>query len=404
MERSYSVAQVNQYIKNMFLQDFVLKDICIKAEVSNCKYHTSGHIYFTLKDGQSMLQAVMFAGNRIRGLKFKLQDGMKILVKGRIEVYERDGKYQLYASQITQEGMGDLYERFLHLKKELEEYGLFAKEYKKAIPSYARNIGIVTASTGAAIRDIFSVSKRRDPYVQLVLYPAIVQGEYAVSSIVKGIQVLDKLGLDIIIIGRGGGSIEDLWAFNEEKVARAIFDADTPIISAVGHETDFTIADFVADLRAATPSVAAELSTMDYMEFMQKLSNSKNTLTFLMQRKLERASQNIKQKVLHLENLSPTIKLRTYQMTLDANVDKLENLMQKKIQQNKHTLSLYIERLRGLSPLEKISKGYAFITKQTGERIQSVKELQMEEILYLYLADGSIKVQVLEVEKNEKLY
>lgn len=404
MERSYSVAQVNQYIKNMFLQDFVLKDICIKAEVSNCKYHTSGHIYFTLKDGQSMLQAVMFAGNRIRGLKFKLQDGMKILVKGRIEVYERDGKYQLYASQITQEGMGDLYERFLHLKKELEEYGLFAKEYKKAIPSYARNIGIVTASTGAAIRDIFSVSKRRDPYVQLVLYPAIVQGEYAVSSIVKGIQVLDKLGLDIIIIGRGGGSIEDLWAFNEEKVARAIFDADTPIISAVGHETDFTIADFVADLRAATPSVAAELSTMDYMEFMQKLSNSKNTLTFLMQRKLERASQNIKQKVLHLENLSPTIKLRTYQMTLDANVDKLENLMQKKIQQNKHTLSLYIERLRGLSPLEKISKGYAFITKQTGERIQSVKELQMEEILYLYLADGSIKAQVLEVEKNEKLY
>lgn len=404
MERSYSVAQVNQYIKNMFLQDFVLKDICIKAEISNCKYHTSGHIYFTLKDGQSMLQAVMFAGNRIRGLKFKLQDGMKILVKGRIEVYERDGKYQLYVSQITQDGMGDLYERFLHLKKELEEYGLFAKEYKKAIPSYARNIGIVTASTGAAIRDIFSVSKRRDPYVQLVLYPAIVQGEYAVSSIVKGIQVLDKLGLDIIIIGRGGGSIEDLWAFNEEKVARAIFDADTPIISAVGHETDFTIADFVADLRAATPSVAAELSTMDYMEFMQKLSNSKNTLTFLMQRKLERASQNIKQKVLHLENLSPTIKLRTYQMTLDANVDKLENLMQKKIQQNKHTLSLYIERLRGLSPLEKISKGYAFITKQTGEQIQSVKELQMEEILYLYLADGSIKAQVLEVEKNEKLY
>lgn len=267
MASVYSVSQVNTYIKNMFAQDFALNRIQVKGEVSNLKYHTSGHIYFTLKDGGSALAAVMFAGRRAAGLKFRMQEGQQVIVRGSIEVYERDGRYQLYAKEIEPDGTGDLYRRFVELRDRLEEMGMFAGEYKQPIPRYARTVGIVTASTGAAIRDIMNISARRNPYVQLVLFPAQVQGEGAVPSIVKGIEVLDRMGLDVIIVGRGGGSIEDLWAFNEEAVARAIFACRTPVISAVGHETDVTIADYVADLRAPTPSAAAELAVFDYAQF-----------------------------------------------------------------------------------------------------------------------------------------
>ena len=262
----YSVSQVNSYIKNMFTQDFLLRRISVKGEVSNCKYHTSGHIYFTLKDGGGTLSAVMFAGQR-RGLSFRLAEGQQVVVKGNVDVYERDGKYQLYAAEIELAGRGDLFLRFEKLRNELEEMGMFAAEYKQDIPRYATKIGIVTAPTGAAVRDIINISKRRNPYVQLVLYPALVQGAEAKYSIAKGIETLDAMGLDVLIVGRGGGSIEDLWAFNEEMVARAIFACRTPVISAVGHETDVTIADYVADLRAPTPSAAAELAVFDYEQF-----------------------------------------------------------------------------------------------------------------------------------------
>ena len=259
----YTVGQVNSYIKNIFDQDYMLRRIYVSGEVSNCKYHPSGHIYFSLKDAEGTISCVMFAGSR-RGLAFPMRDGDNVIVGGSISVYERDGKYQIYAKEITKEGAGLLYEKYLALKAELEEMGMFAPEYKKRIPTYIRRLGIVTAPTGAAVQDIRNISARRNPYVQLILYPALVQGEGAVSSIVNGIRALDALGVDVIIVGRGGGSIEDLWAFNEEEVARAIFECETPVISAVGHQTDTTIADFVADLRAPTPSAAAELAVFDH--------------------------------------------------------------------------------------------------------------------------------------------
>ena len=293
MNSIYSVGQVNTYIKNMFDQDFMLKRIYIKGEVSNCKYHTSGHIYFSLKDETGSISCVMFAGQR-KGLAFPMKNGDRVVAGGSVSVYERDGKYQLYAREITLEGAGLLYERFLALKKELEEMGMFAQEYKRPIPMYSSKIGIVTAPTGAAIQDIRNIAGRRNPYVQLILYPALVQGEGAAESIVKGIQTLDRLGVDVIIVGRGGGSIEDLWAFNEEKVARAIFECRTPVISAVGHETDITIADYVADLRAPTPSGAAELAVADVRIFFNTLGNYRQKMNRAMENHLLFFRQNLK--------------------------------------------------------------------------------------------------------------
>ena len=297
MNSIYSVGQVNNYIKNMFQQDFLLNKISIKGEVSNCKYHTSGHIYFSLKDETGALACVMFAGQR-KGLAFPMKNGDKVVVNGSVSVYERDGKYQLYAKEITLEGAGILYERFLALKAELEEMGMFAVEYKQPIPVYARTVGIVTAPTGAAIQDIRNVAGRRNPYTQLILYPALVQGEGAKESIIEGIEKLDDYGVDVIIVGRGGGSMEDLWAFNEEAVARAIFNCKTPIISAVGHETDTTIADFAADLRAPTPSAAAELAVADIRSVFQSLENYRQKLA----RNLENKIQFLQQQIKYYEN------------------------------------------------------------------------------------------------------
>ena len=256
MHNIYTVAQVNAYIKNMFTQDFLLHAITVRGEVSNCKYHSSGHVYFTLKDSAGAIACVMFAGSR-KGLSFRMEDGQQVQVTGTVDVYERDGRYQLYARQIERDGEGKLYERFAELKRKLEELGMFSPEYKQEIPKYIHTLGIVTAPTGAAVRDIINISTRRNPYIQIILYPAIVQGDQAAASIVRGIEVLTKRAVDVIIVGRGGGSIEDLWAFNEEEVAEAIFNCPIPIISAVGHETDTTIADYVADMRAPTPSAAA---------------------------------------------------------------------------------------------------------------------------------------------------
>ena len=265
MRNVYTVKQVNLYIKNMFTQDFMLNRIYVKGEVSNCKYHTSGHIYFSLKDESGTIACIMFASAR-SGLSFRMQEGQKVVVLGSVNVYERDGKYQLYANEIILEGAGLLYEKFEALKQELEEMGMFAEEYKQPIPKFAKTVGIVSAPTGAAVRDIIQIASRRNPYVQLILYPALVQGEGAADSIVRGIRMLEKQNVDVMIVGRGGGSIEDLWAFNEEKVARAIFECRVPVISAVGHETDTLISDYVADLRAPTPSAAAELAVYDHRQ------------------------------------------------------------------------------------------------------------------------------------------
>lgn len=304
MNNVYSVGQVNTYIKNMFTQDFMLSRISVKGEVSNCKYHTSGHIYFSLKDETGTINCVMFAGQR-RGLAFAMKNGDKVVVQGSVSVYERDGRYQLYAREISLEGAGLLYEKYLALKQELEEMGMFAPEYKQLIPRFIKILGVVTAPTGAAIQDIRNISYRRNPYLQIVLYPALVQGDGAVRSIVRGIQMLDAYGVDVMIVGRGGGSIEDLWAFNEEEVARAIFNCETPIISAVGHETDTTIADFVADLRAPTPSAAAELAVCDYRSVEEGFREYEKKFQHSLERHLLLAKSRLRQYQIRLGYSQP---------------------------------------------------------------------------------------------------
>ena len=399
MKRVYSVGQVNRYVKNMFLQDFVLKKVYVKGEVSNCKYHPSGHIYFSLKDETGVLSCVMFAGHR-RGLAFRMKDGDQVVVGGAVDVYERDGRYQLYAKEITQEGEGVLYERFLALKRELEEMGMFAQEYKQPIPKFIRRLGVVTAPAGAAIQDIRNISLRRNPYVQIILYPALVQGEGAADSIVKGIRMLDEAGVDVMIVGRGGGSIEDLWAFNEEKVARAIFDCRTPVISAVGHETDFTIADFVADLRAPTPSAAAELAVAQYGKLVENTASFRERLNRGMNAKLNLERLRLDQLQMRFQYLSPESRLRERRQLLLDYEDALRDGMKWKLQEKRHVLGLYLERYKGLSPLGKLSQGYAFVADSRGRTVKTTVGIKPGDRMEISVADGVIEAEVTGIRKE----
>ena len=399
MKSVYSVSQVNSYIKNMFTQDFVLNSIYIKGEVSNCKYHTSGHIYFSLKDKGGVISGVMFAGNR-GGLNFTLKEGQDVIVLGSVSVYEKSGSYQVYAKQIMLDGAGQLYQKYEELKKELEEMGMFDIMYKQPIPKYATKIGICTASTGAAIQDIRNISSRRNPYVQLYLYPAIVQGENAVASIVQGLRYLDEMDMDVIIVGRGGGSIEDLWAFNEEAVARTIFNMKTPVISAVGHETDTTIADYVADLRAPTPSAAAELAVFDYNEFKNKLFQYKRTLENKLEREIQKNRILVKNYEARVNYASPKNQLLTKKQYVDEHFTKMENLFKNKLTNDKHTLGILAERLNGLSPLNKLSNGYAYITDDNLHTITSVGQIDVGEKVLLNLKDGKVTSVVEKIEKG----
>lgn len=389
----YSVGQVNSYIKNMFTQDFMLNRIYIRGEVSNCKYHTSGHIYFSLKDETGTMACVMFAGQR-KGLAFSMKNGDKVVVGGSISIYERDGKYQLYAKEITLEGAGALYERFLALKQELQEMGMFAPEYKQPIPKYNKRIGIVTAPTGAAIQDIRNISYRRNPYVQLILYPALVQGEGAADSIVKGIHALDVLGLDVLIVGRGGGSIEDLWAFNEEKVARAIFDCQTPVISAVGHETDVTIADYVADLRAPTPSAAAELAVTDIRDLLMQIADYQKELNQALENRLMLFKALTQQYQVKLNYLSPRNQIREKRQYLIDLEEKLNTGMENQIFFKRQQLNSYIQRLKGLSPLDKLNQGFSFVADVQGHTVRSISQVQPGDVLQVQVTDGKILTRV----------
>ena len=393
MKTVYSVGQVNRYVKNMFIQDYVLRKVYVKGEVSNCKYHTSGHIYFSLKDETGVLSCVMFAGQR-RGLAFRMKDGDRVVVGGAVDVYERDGRYQMYAKEITLEGAGALYERVLALKAELEEMGMFAPEYKQPIPRFIRRLGVVTAPTGAAVQDIRNISLRRNPYLQIILYPALVQGDGAADSIVKGIRMLDEAGVDTIIVGRGGGSIEDLWAFNEEKVARAIFECRTPIISAVGHEVDFTIADFVADLRAPTPSAAAELAVDDMAQVMYTLSSYQDRFQRDMREKIEFQRVRLGQYQMRLKYLSPESRLRERRQTLVDFEDTLRRAMDNKLQQYRHRLGIYLERYQGLSPLAKLNQGYSFVADTDGRGITSVSQVKPGDRVEISVTDGVIQAEV----------
>ena len=391
----YSVGQVNTYIKNMFGQDYLLNRLYVKGEVSNCKYHTSGHVYFSLKDETGAIACVMFASQR-SNMKFRLAEGQKVIVLGSVKVYERDGKYQLYANEIVLDGVGLLYERFQALKKELEEMGMFSPEYKKPIPKFCKKVGIVTAPTGAAIRDIMNISMRRNPYVQLILYPALVQGEMAAPSIVKGIEALDKLGLDVIIVGRGGGSMEDLWAFNEEIVARAIFHCQTPIISAVGHETDITIADYVSDLRAPTPSAAAELAVFNVKDVLEKQQFYKMRMDQAMNHKIHLLRKELETYELRIKALSPAQQLLE-KRTLAADLaNQLELSMKNNLREKRFLLQMYIEKLNGLSPLKKLNQGYSFVADMKGRAITSIEKVNIEDELTIHVTDGEIKTKVVE--------
>lgn len=396
----YSVGQINNYIKNMFSQDFMLRNISVKGEISNCKYHTSGHIYFTIKDAAGTISAIMFAGNR-RGLGFTMKEGDKVIVTGSVEVYEKTGSYQLYARQIELDGAGNLYLQFEKLKNELEEMGYFAKEYKIPIPKYARRIGIVTAPTGAAIQDIRNISKRRNPYVELILYPALVQGDGAAQSIVNGIHALEQIGVDIIIVGRGGGSIEDLWAFNEKIVADAIFNCRIPTISAVGHETDWTIADFVADMRAPTPSAAAELAVFDYRQVQDKLYEYNRRMQNSLYNKLELSRQKLNSYKLKLDYLSPEHRLNENRRRLMEYEEKLKLRIDMIIKEKKHMLELYAGRLEACSPVKKLGQGYAYVEDYNGKSLRSVEGVEKNQNITIYLLDGKIKTVVSEVIPNE---
>ena len=411
----YTVLQINKYIKNMIDQDFFLGNLQVQGEVSNCKYHSSGHIYFTLKDKDAAISCVMFAGNRA-GLAFSMQSGDKIVVSGSISAYEKAGTYQLYAKRIEKMGMGDLYEKYLALKKELEEMGMFAPEYKKPIPKHVKKLGIVTAATGAAIRDINNIAKRRNPGIQLILCPALVQGEGAKESLVRGIQTMDRLGVDVMIVGRGGGSIEDLWAFNEECVARAIFDCNTPVISAVGHETDFTIADFTADMRAPTPSAAAELAVENIMETIDRLDRYRESLGRSMERMIKLYRLKTEQYKKRVEAFKPSNiilgyrqKLMVFDTVLRNRMEgalkdsrhrlkvcdtTIRNRMDTALNSSRHRLQLLCGRLEDLSPLKRLSGGFSYVSTASGTAVRSVKDVDTGDMLEINVKDGAINAKV----------
>ena len=379
----FSVTQINTYIKRMFQSDYALRRISIKGQVSNCKYHSSGHIYFSLKDEGSQISCIMFANARYDGLKFQLEDGQEVIVDGNVSVYERGGSYQLYAQEIRLNGIGELYAAYEMLKQKLYEEGLFDHEKKKPIPKNPKKIGVVTAKTGAAIHDIISTAKRRNPYVQLVLYPAKVQGEGASDTIVAGIRTLDQYGVDVIIIGRGGGSIEDLWAFNEENVARAIYEAHTPIISGTGHEVDTTIADYAADLRAATPTAACELAVPDIREVMEGISNREYTLRTLLK-------QMIRRYQITIANFDPRFQLQEQKMHLSELEEQIHSVMKNKMTAYQHKLELYTRELHGLSPTAKLINGFGYLEGPDGEPVTSAKKVKEGDQISLTISDGTI--------------
>ncbi len=397
----YSVSEINQFIKNMFSREYALSVVFVKGEISNCKYHSSGHIYFTLKDRASSIPCVMFAGDR-RGLAFRMENGQEVIIGGMISVYERDGKYQLYAKKITLSGEGALYEKYEQLKRELEAKGYFDEANKKPLPRFVKRVGIVTAQTGAAIQDMKNISARRNPYVQLILYPAKVQGEGAADTIAAGIRYLDKLGVDVIIIGRGGGSIEELWAFNEEKTAVAVHECTTPVVSAVGHETDTALTDYVADLRAPTPSAAAELVVYDVRQVIEELTDYKERFLRNMFDRVDEARQQIlyRQKRLAAYNpMSQVLQNRQYIADVE---DRLIARMRQIWREKKYELGLLAGRLDGVSPLKRLQSGFAYVTDLKGNRIDRAARVKAGDLVRIALQDGTVEAEAKKVRAERK--
>lgn len=371
----------------MFREDYLLSDVSVTGEISNLKFHSSGHIYFTLKDAQSAISCAIFRSSAQK-LNIALKDGDKIVAHGSISNYVPSGSVTFNITSVEYEGVGDLTKRFEELKKKLSEQGLFDKEFKKPIPAFPKTIGIVTAPTGAAIRDIISVSKRRNPYISLVLYPALVQGDGAAATIVNGIEVLEKMGVDVIIVGRGGGSLEDLWAFNEEEVAYAIFQCSVPIISAVGHEIDFTISDFTADYRAATPSAAAEIAVPDIKGVIDDIDALSKNLDKSMSRIIEKKRHKNEVYKTKLDALSPVNKINKQKVSIRSMDEKLDMLMKAVITSKSHRLSTLEARLSAASPLERLKAGMAYVTDGSGKRIVGVEGLKDGDSIKITMKDG----------------
>lgn len=397
----FSVSSVNQYIKNMFSREYALSVVFVRGEVSNCKYHSSGHIYFSIKDENSQLTCVMFRGDR-GGLDFKLENGQEIIVGGSINVYERDGKYQLYAKKVVLAGDGYLSERYEKLKKKLQQAGYFDEERKLPIPPYAGRVGIVTAKTGAAVHDIMNIAARRNPFVQLILYPAKVQGDGAAQTIAEGIRRLSEESVDVIIVGRGGGSMEDLWAFNEEIVAEAIYQCPIPVISAVGHETDFTIADFVSDLRAPTPSAAAELAVYDVRQTLDTLYMYKDRLARAILMKTEDYQEQLFYRERQLKNLNPVNQLRERRQRLIDCEEKLTLYAERILTDKRQRLALLAGRLDGISPLKRLSSGFAYVSDRDNRLVDTADKVQRGDKLFLTFSDGVVESTVDSVEQKEK--
>lgn len=384
-----TVTDLNKYIKNKIDGDEMLNNVLVKGEISNFKNHYTGHVYFTLKDENSLIKCVMFKSYTTH-LSFMPKDGMKVMVLGSVAVFERDGVYQIYAKAMKEDGLGSLYTAYEELKKKLEQEGLFAESHKKKIPFMPKTIGVLTSNTGAVIRDIINVSTRRNPGVHIRLYPVPVQGPGAAEKIAEGIKFMNENKLaDVLIIGRGGGSLEDLWPFNEEIVARAIYDSELPIISAVGHETDFTIADFVADLRAPTPSAAAELAVANIEDVRETLKLYNNRYKVALKKKIELMRLSYEKCMARPAYKNPTQKINEQYMVIDMKVKALQNSMMLKLKEAKTSFVKETAKLDSLSPLKTLTRGYSIVTKQeSGKVIKSVDDLNSGEKVNLRLSDG----------------
>ncbi|MBR0038931.1 MAG: exodeoxyribonuclease VII large subunit [Lachnospiraceae bacterium] len=399
MREAVTVSQLNRYIKELFSDNNILRNVIVKGEVSNLK-ESRGNYYFSLKDEQAAIQCIVFTNYSGASVDLSnINDGAQIIVYGKVAVYEKGGTYAIYVSKIENSGLGEYFIKLEELKKKLSELGMFDESYKKEIPKYSRNIGVVTAENGAAIRDIFKTIKDKNPYANVVLYPSLVQGENAYKTIVDGIMELDKMDLDVIIVGRGGGSIEDLYCFNDERVAYAIFNAKTPIISAVGHEINDSISDLVADKRVATPTAAGELATFSYADFENDIENYKLTLDNTIEEKLDRLKEKLDSAKKQISLLSPRARVDRYKDNLKHIKINLNNSMQSRVQNVKSELRNYIEMLKSRDPLESISKGMAYTTNKNGKKIKSIKDVKVGNLILSRVKDGTIESQVTKIIK-----
>ncbi|WP_352401122.1 exodeoxyribonuclease VII large subunit [Anaerotignum sp.] len=392
----FSVGQINRYIKNLMENDFILSSLLVKGEISNFKAHSGGHFYFSLKDASGAISCVMFRQEACR-LPFVPENGMSVILYGHISLYEKTGQYQLYAEMMEPVGVGSLQIAFEQLKKKLEEEGLFDQDFKREIPSHIETIGVITSPTGAAVRDIIQIAKRRDPRVKIAIFPALVQGEKAAEDIVRALKLVNEWGkAEVIILGRGGGSMEDLWAFNEEKVARAIFASNIPVISAVGHETDFTIADFVSDLRAPTPSAAAELATQPLMLKHERIEQLESRLW----RNMKAILDDSQRKLLYIKERPilkrPLERIHNTQLLLEKFVVDMGKVMDQRLLRNSERLGIAEARLQASSPLALMKRGYIMATKENGSVVVSAKQVELEEVINLRFQDGTLNAKVLE--------